>query len=138
MAVINKYFPIHRAVVILIILLYALITISCAVNWTYIRYAFIESGQSFWTVYLRLNNLTPAFLWESGVPAFMSTVIADLYMVCDSAARESSTQAHFRFYSRFGAAGWFGNGDGLLSYFQYCPKFLQPVECPISSTTFLV
>ncbi len=80
--VINKYWSIRRTLVFIIILLYALITIDFAVNWSYVHSAFIENGNSFWTVYLKLNHPDRAVSWEMGIPASISTILADLYMVC--------------------------------------------------------
>ncbi len=79
--VINKCWPIRRTLVVIIILLHALISISFAANWSYIHSAFIDNGQSFWTVYSKISA-PQAASWEMGVAASMSTILADLYMVC--------------------------------------------------------
>ncbi len=78
--VINKCWPIRRAMVIIIILLHALITVNFAVTWSYVHTAFIVNGQCFYTVYFMLNNGAQASL-EAGVAASMSAMITDLYMV---------------------------------------------------------
>ncbi|PBK67627.1 hypothetical protein ARMSODRAFT_1020623 [Armillaria solidipes] len=78
---INKCWPIRRATVFVIILLHALITISFADKWTFIRSAFIENGQSFWTVWVQLNGPAQAVSWETGIAASISTILADLYMI---------------------------------------------------------
>ncbi len=80
----NKCWQIRRALAIVIILLYALITISFAINTSYIRSTFIENGQNFWTVYLKLTDAGQAVFWERGISASLSTLLADLYMVCVS------------------------------------------------------
>ncbi|KAK0459024.1 uncharacterized protein EV420DRAFT_1642723 [Desarmillaria tabescens] len=77
---INKIRPVRRALVVIIILLHALITINFAADWSYTRSAFIENGQSFWTVYLNLN-VTEASYWEMDIPALMSTILTDSYMI---------------------------------------------------------
>ncbi|SJK98303.1 uncharacterized protein ARMOST_01568 [Armillaria ostoyae] len=82
---INKCWQIRRALVVVIILLYALITISFAANWSFMPSAFIENGQNLWTVYLRLNNLngsqTLSVYLAAGIISSMSTIITDLYMI---------------------------------------------------------
>ncbi len=118
--VFNKRWPIRRAMVVVIILLHALITMNVAADWSYIHSAFIDNGQSFWTVHVKLTSAAQSVSWELGITASMSTILADLYMVCTTRLR-SSTLIHFRFYSRFGGAGWFGDSAGLLFCFLYCP-----------------
>ncbi len=118
--VINKCWPIRRALVVIIILLHALITINVAGTWSWICFAFIKNGQSFWTVYLNLGEGTPAIYWVTNTTASISTILADLYMVCAIPLRIIYTSlCHFD--PRFGAAGWFGGGIGLLFCFQYVP-----------------
>ncbi|PBK58407.1 hypothetical protein ARMSODRAFT_1091220 [Armillaria solidipes] len=78
---INKCWPIRRAMVFAIILLHALITINFAANWSFLQSAFIENGQNFWTVALRLNSSTEAVYWETGITSSMSAMITDLYMI---------------------------------------------------------
>ncbi|SJK98326.1 uncharacterized protein ARMOST_01591 [Armillaria ostoyae] len=78
---INKCWPIRRAMVYVIILLHALITISVAATWSNIHSAFIANGQSFWRVYLKLTSAGLAAYWETGIAASMSTILADLYVV---------------------------------------------------------
>ncbi|PBK89759.1 hypothetical protein ARMGADRAFT_313719 [Armillaria gallica] len=77
----NKCWPIRRALVVVIIFLYALITIGFAANWAYVHYAFIDNGQSFWTVYLKLTSASQAAYWEMGIAASISTILADLYVI---------------------------------------------------------
>ncbi|KAK0505108.1 hypothetical protein EDD18DRAFT_1343931 [Armillaria luteobubalina] len=77
---INKCWPIRRALIIVIIVLYALTTINFATTWLYIQRAFIDNGQSFWTEYLKLN-VAPAAYLETGITSSMSTVLADIYMI---------------------------------------------------------
>ncbi len=79
--VINKCWPLRRALVVVIIFLYALTTITFATNWSSIRFAFVENGQNFWTVFYNLNGTDAAF-WGTSITASMSTILADLYMVC--------------------------------------------------------
>ncbi len=79
--VINKCWPIRRAVVVVIILLHALATIGFAANWSYIHFAFIVNGQNHWTVYLILWSPNAA-IWVLSIAASISTILADLYMVC--------------------------------------------------------
>ncbi|PBK95002.1 hypothetical protein ARMGADRAFT_1164511 [Armillaria gallica] len=76
----NKCWPIRRAMVVVIILLHALITINFAATWSRIHSSFIKNGHFFETVYLRLNNDHAASL-EMGIPAFMSAIITDFYMI---------------------------------------------------------
>ncbi|KAK0464567.1 uncharacterized protein EV420DRAFT_1516996 [Desarmillaria tabescens] len=72
----------RRALIVIIILLYALITINVAVEWSFIHSAFIANGQSFWTVYyLKLISVNGAITLEAGIPALMSTILADLYII---------------------------------------------------------
>ncbi len=104
--------------VVVIILLHALITINFAATWSHIHSSFIKNGHFFGTVYLRLNNDHAASL-EMGIPAFMSAIITDFYMVCIH--RGLSTSAHHCSNSRFGVAGWFGDDVGLLFCLQYFP-----------------
>ncbi|PBK67629.1 hypothetical protein ARMSODRAFT_1086126 [Armillaria solidipes] len=77
---INKLWPIRRALVVVIILLYVLITISFAVGWSSMHSAFIGNGQSFRTVYLKLNGMR-AFYLETGITASASASLTDLYMI---------------------------------------------------------
>ncbi|KAK0238153.1 hypothetical protein EDD85DRAFT_936945 [Armillaria nabsnona] len=78
---INKCRPTQRVTVAVIILLHALITVNFAVNWSYISFAFIENSQSFWTVYVKLNDPAQAAIWESGVTATIGTILTDLYII---------------------------------------------------------
>ncbi len=124
--VFNKCWPIRRALVVVIIFLYALITISFAANWAFVHSAFIDNGQSFWTVTLKLASTVEAACWEKGIAASMSTILADLYMVCATPLGISHNSSLFP-DSRFGVAGWFGDNAGLLFCFQYFPWFAQLV-----------
>ncbi len=81
--VINKCWTIRQATVIVIILLHSLITINFAANWSWTHFAFIKNAQSFWTVYLFLVD-TNAVTWVMDISASISTILADLYMVCNS------------------------------------------------------
>ncbi|PBK81494.1 hypothetical protein ARMGADRAFT_1171387 [Armillaria gallica] len=76
---INKCWPIRRAMVVIIILLHALITISFAANWSYICTAFIDNEESFWTVFLVPSGVAVSF--ETGIAASMSTILTDLFMI---------------------------------------------------------
>ncbi|KAK0211548.1 hypothetical protein IW262DRAFT_372455 [Armillaria fumosa] len=78
--VINKCWAIRRALVVVIIFLYAVTTIDFAASWSCIPFAFIENGQNFWAVHLNLGGPPPAF-WETQITATVSTVLADLYMI---------------------------------------------------------
>ncbi|KAK0459022.1 uncharacterized protein EV420DRAFT_1642721 [Desarmillaria tabescens] len=78
---INKCWPIRRAMIAVITLLYTLITISFGASWSHTYSAFIDDGQSFWTVYLNLSGVTQALYWEISITAFVSTILADLYMI---------------------------------------------------------
>ncbi|KAK0238207.1 hypothetical protein EDD85DRAFT_1005808 [Armillaria nabsnona] len=77
---INKCWPIRRAMIYVIILLHALITIGVAATWSNIRSTFIANGQSFWTVYSKLISLGQVPYWE-GIAASMSTILADLCVI---------------------------------------------------------
>ncbi len=81
---INKSWPIRRAFVVVVIVLYAPITISFAADCAYVHSAFINNGQSFWTVYLKLVSPAQATYWEMGIAGSMSTILADLYVVCET------------------------------------------------------
>ncbi len=110
--------------VYVIILLHALITISVAATWSNIHSAFIANGQSFWTVNLKLSSAGQAAYWEAGIAGSMSTILADLYVVCATALgiiHNSSPD------SRFGVVGWFGDVVGLLFCFQYFSWFARSV-----------
>ncbi|KAK0242131.1 hypothetical protein EDD85DRAFT_1020805 [Armillaria nabsnona] len=76
----NKCWPIRRALIIIIIVLYALTTINFAATWSYIQHAFIDNGQSFWTESLKLEVAQAAYL-ETGITSSISTILADLYMI---------------------------------------------------------
>ncbi len=81
-AVISKCLRIRRALVVVIMLLHALITINFAVEWSYEHSAFIENGKSFWTTYSWLNGPSQSGYLVGGITASMSTILTDLYMVC--------------------------------------------------------
>ncbi len=115
--VINKCWPIRRAMVIVIILLHALITINFSATWSYIHSAFIQNGQNFWTVYLKLNSADQAVTWEMGITASIGTILTDLYMVYSTSLRGLLAFAQHHLYYRFGIAGWFGDDVGLLFCF---------------------
>ncbi|KAK0219977.1 hypothetical protein IW262DRAFT_992579 [Armillaria fumosa] len=78
---INKCWPIRRAMIVVIILLHALITTNFAANWSYLHSAFINNGNNFLTVFLKLSGAKQALAWEMGVPASISTILADLYII---------------------------------------------------------
>ncbi|KAK0480825.1 hypothetical protein IW261DRAFT_1563536 [Armillaria novae-zelandiae] len=77
---INKCWPIRRALVVVIIFLYAVTTVDFAASWSCIPFGFIENGQNFWTVYLNLGGPPQAF-WEMQITATISTILADSYMI---------------------------------------------------------
>ena len=79
----NKCWPIRRALIIIVIVLYALTTINFAATWSYIQRAFIDNGQSFWTESLKLEVAQAAYL-ETGITSSISTILADIYGACDS------------------------------------------------------
>ncbi len=79
--VINKCWTIRRAVVILIILLHALITITFATSWSWTHIAFIENGQNFWTVSFILPEADGS-TWVSDIAVSISTILSDSYLVC--------------------------------------------------------
>ncbi|KAK0467768.1 uncharacterized protein EV420DRAFT_1684284 [Desarmillaria tabescens] len=78
---INKCLPTRQVLVVIIILLHALDTISFAVTWSYIYSAFIQNGQSFWTVYLKFDTVNHAVNLEAGITGCMSTILADSYII---------------------------------------------------------
>ncbi|KAK0480776.1 hypothetical protein IW261DRAFT_1563454 [Armillaria novae-zelandiae] len=78
---INKCWPIRRAIVVVIVLLYALITTAFAASWSYLRSIFIENGSSFWTMYIKLISTSQAAYMEKGIAASISTIVADLYII---------------------------------------------------------
>ncbi|KAK0238182.1 hypothetical protein EDD85DRAFT_1005752 [Armillaria nabsnona] len=77
---INKCWPIRRALVVVVILLYVLITVSFSVGWSSMHSAFIGNGLSFRTVYQKLIGMR-AFYWETGITAAVSTSFTDLYII---------------------------------------------------------
>ena len=79
--VINKCWPKQRALVVIIILLYVLTTINFAANWAFTCSAYIENGQSFWTVYSKLGGVNQAAYLETGIAASMATILSDSYIV---------------------------------------------------------
>ncbi|PBK93649.1 hypothetical protein ARMGADRAFT_1030238 [Armillaria gallica] len=80
--VISKFWPIRRrGLAVIIILLHILTTINFAVQWSSICSAFIENGQSFWTVYSKINGTDQAFIWQMGIAATMNTILADSYII---------------------------------------------------------
>ncbi|KAK0493740.1 hypothetical protein EDD18DRAFT_1356198 [Armillaria luteobubalina] len=78
---INKCWLIRRAVVVVIIFLYALISINFAASWSCAQFAFIKHGQNFWTIYLILEKTTPTAYWVMEVVGSLSTILADLYII---------------------------------------------------------
>ncbi len=80
--VINKCWPIRRAMVTVIIFLHALITVGFAANWSRTSSAFIDNGKDFWTVNLQLTSVAQATSLEVSIAASVSTILTDIYMVC--------------------------------------------------------
>ncbi|KAK0446378.1 uncharacterized protein EV420DRAFT_1715793 [Desarmillaria tabescens] len=78
---INKHRLIRRALVVIIILLHALITIDLAADWSFLCSSFIENGKSFWTVFLKLDSVNQAVYLEAGTTASISTILADSYII---------------------------------------------------------
>ncbi|KAK0219978.1 hypothetical protein IW262DRAFT_1494158 [Armillaria fumosa] len=78
---INKCWPIRRAMIVVIILLHALITTNFAATWSCLHSAFIDDRNNFWTVFLKLNGAKQVVVWEMGVPASSSTILAELYII---------------------------------------------------------
>ncbi|KAK0483065.1 hypothetical protein EDD18DRAFT_753446 [Armillaria luteobubalina] len=78
---INKCRPRQRALVIIVILLHVLITVNIAANWAFTSSAFIQNGQSFWTVYSKLDGLNQAAYLETGIAASMGTILSDSYII---------------------------------------------------------
>ncbi|KAK0192571.1 hypothetical protein F5146DRAFT_1120390 [Armillaria mellea] len=77
----NKSRPMQRAIVVVITVLYALITISVVTDWSYFSSAFIDNGQSFWTIFLYISASKPATTWVINITASISTIIADSYII---------------------------------------------------------
>ncbi len=116
--VISKFWPIRRrGLAVIIILLHILTTINFAVQWSSICSAFIENGQSFWTVYSEINGTNQAFIWQMGIAATMNTILADSYIVCITLLVIVHVSLHL-FGSRFGAVGRPGAGAGTSFYLQ--------------------
>ncbi|KAK0454037.1 uncharacterized protein EV420DRAFT_1765859 [Desarmillaria tabescens] len=78
---INKCWQIRRALAIVIIILYALITINFAVCLSKICSAFIDHGENFWTVYSKLTGGAQTVFWETGITASLSTLLVESYMI---------------------------------------------------------
>ncbi|KAK0195991.1 hypothetical protein F5146DRAFT_1175821 [Armillaria mellea] len=78
---INKCWPKQRALVVIIILLYVLTTVNFAANWAFTCSAYIENGQSFWTVYSKLGGVNQAAYLETGIAASMATILSDSYII---------------------------------------------------------
>ncbi len=112
--VINKCWPIRRAMVVVIILLHALITVNFSTTWSKISWAFIKNEQNFATLYLALTSAAArATSWEAGITSCISTVLTDLYMVCATLLGIYIISPFFD--SRFGVAGWSGTTLGCCS-----------------------
>ncbi|SJL11346.1 uncharacterized protein ARMOST_14749 [Armillaria ostoyae] len=78
---IKKSSPTRRALAVFIIFLHVLITIGFAAEWSHTSSAFIDNGQNFWTVFLRLTDAVQTASLEVSIAASMSTVLTDLYMI---------------------------------------------------------
>ncbi|SJK98316.1 uncharacterized protein ARMOST_01581 [Armillaria ostoyae] len=78
---INKCWPIRRAMVVVIILLHALVTINFAATWSFTHSAFIDYGKTFLAVFSELNGDTQATVLVMGIASSMSTILADLFMM---------------------------------------------------------
>ncbi|KAK0192745.1 hypothetical protein F5146DRAFT_517552 [Armillaria mellea] len=76
----NKCWPTRRVMTFVIIFLYALISLDFVTTWSYVRSAFIKNGTSFWTISLNLGP-SEALAWVTGISSFISTILADLYMI---------------------------------------------------------
>ncbi|KAK0226523.1 hypothetical protein IW262DRAFT_1294700 [Armillaria fumosa] len=78
---INKYWPKRRALVVIVILLHVLITVNFATNWAFTYSAFIQNGQSFWTIYSKLGGMNQVAYLETGIAASMSAMLSDSYII---------------------------------------------------------
>ncbi|KAK0496123.1 hypothetical protein EDD18DRAFT_1106004 [Armillaria luteobubalina] len=67
--------------VAIIIFLYCTTTASFATDWLLVHSAFIDNGQTFWEVYMRLSITAQAAYLEGGITASMSTVVADSLII---------------------------------------------------------
>ncbi|KAK0436963.1 uncharacterized protein EV420DRAFT_1671796 [Desarmillaria tabescens] len=76
----NKSRPIGRVMVIIIILLYVSTTIDAALVWLFVRSAFIDNGQSFFTAYRAITNpgMIPGAMGTMGC---ISIVLADTAII---------------------------------------------------------
>ncbi|KAK0454035.1 uncharacterized protein EV420DRAFT_1481757 [Desarmillaria tabescens] len=81
--VINKCWPIRRALVVIIILLHALITVNFATTWSFTSSAFVGNGQNFYTVFSKFVEIADleAIYWETGITAIISTIVTDLCII---------------------------------------------------------
>ncbi|KAK0187372.1 hypothetical protein F5146DRAFT_772001 [Armillaria mellea] len=78
---ISKRRSIRRALVAIVVLLYALITIGVVTGMSSTSSAFVKNGQSFWTVTSTLESVGRAVYLEGGVAAVLSTILADSYII---------------------------------------------------------
>lgn len=78
--VMNKSRPIGRVMIAVIILLYIVTTVSTALIWFFVRDAFVNSGQNFFTVYEALT--TPGIIpGVMGTTGCICSILADTTIV---------------------------------------------------------
>ncbi len=67
--------------VIAIVLLFIFTTVDVGFNWSYIKSAFIDNGQSLWSKESALD-FSPNIYLGMGIAGAISTILADSIMVC--------------------------------------------------------
>ncbi|KAK0466025.1 uncharacterized protein EV420DRAFT_1636594 [Desarmillaria tabescens] len=80
---VNKSRPIGNVMIMAIILIYTLTSIGFALNWSLVHSAFITvtNRQNFWTVYLKLNDVSDKVVLSMGITGILCTILADSIMI---------------------------------------------------------
>ncbi|KAG7440314.1 uncharacterized protein BT62DRAFT_997811 [Guyanagaster necrorhizus] len=74
----------RQFMLLMVVLLYILATLYMAFQWSFTRYAFIDQGQTFWSIFVGLQRVTDravTFRLVGGITGCVSTVIADSSMI---------------------------------------------------------
>ncbi|KAK0445596.1 uncharacterized protein EV420DRAFT_919928 [Desarmillaria tabescens] len=74
----------RKFMLFMVVLLYVLATIYLAFQWSFTQYAFIEHGQTFWSIFVGLQSVTDravTFRLVGSITGCISTVIADASMI---------------------------------------------------------
>ncbi|KAG7441220.1 uncharacterized protein BT62DRAFT_923445 [Guyanagaster necrorhizus] len=74
----------RKFMLLMVMVLYVLATVYMGVLWSFTRYAFIDDGQTFWSIFVGLQSVTDravTFRLVGGITKCTSTVIADSSMI---------------------------------------------------------